>query len=85
MTCKHCNQPLHGTRPCVKAPLIVTVSEPFDRNDSLRTCRDCAALSGAVCRNWRKAGMLGEHSPVFMGQMADMPQQCPGFTRKRVE
>lgn len=81
MTCKHCKQPSHPGRQCPPPQVVQSVSEPRDQYDTLTTCRSCQGLRGSVCTRWRAAGMLGEHSPVFMGSHADMPQRCPGFKK----
>lgn len=83
MTCKHCKHDHEGISPCTKLQRVGLASEPFDRFDTLHTCRECAAFTGAACRNWRRAGMTGETSPVHMGSLADKPQRCPGFVRRK--
>lgn len=84
MTCKHCKHAHEGISPCTKLQRAAEVtSEPYDRFDTLHTCRVCAAFTGSVCRNWRRAGMTGESSPVLMGSLADMPQRCSGFVRRK--
>lgn len=81
MTCRLCKQALHPGQPCRPPAKVEAISEPRDKHDTLKTCRSCQGLRGAVCTRWRAAGMLGEHSPVFMGAFADMPQRCPGFKK----
>ena len=47
-------------------------------------CNDCKFLRGAWCVNAQRAGLHNRNERAEISKaLAEMPQRCPGFDRKK--